>query len=94
MPGRFIRPAYTAHTPQPVTVWCRCARCSRQRRSGSWRSPPARSLPPKVAKATELWLLERTKKLPSVVRVVVGSAVEELVLQQRRGRVASRIWRP
>ena len=25
---------------------CRCARCSRRRRSGSWRSPPAGSLPP------------------------------------------------
>ena len=33
----------------------------------------------KLAEATELWLLERTRKLPSVV--------EELVLQQqRRGR--------
>ena len=26
---------------------CRCARCSRRRRSGSWRSPPAGSLPPR-----------------------------------------------
>ena len=51
----------------------------------------------KLAEATELWLLERTRKLPSVVSVgssstsprvaVVGPSVEELVLQQqRRGR--------
>ena len=48
----------------------------------------------KLAKATELWLLERTRKLPNVVSVgssstggqrdVVGPSVEELVPQQQR----------
>ena len=43
---------------------CRCAQCSRRRHGVALKPPTA-----KLAKATELWLLERTKKFPSVVSV-------------------------